>query len=447
MLPSQHSFFVIGDGLNPSLFDIASPSPFVATAAAVSCSTEHTPLLSKKKVPNRFQFDPADKVKEPALKGVVRALMKHPPEFAPSLVHWLDGDGGDIFKSLWPFADATMAPTPETRIVWGVAGLMAGLAARSPRVLDLLMHAPSQPNYEFHIPNALLAIIKLTARPIDAPGLARRAAQHLLTQTLKRVASLAEFMAPDMARPLPDAPFPKFMLLMRSFIDLLACTPRLIVDCFCASAPSLKDEEDEDPSHRYGYRMYGDFRDALRVAPDEEDTLASILEQFEFTVLADAPTHCNKGHAFDRVEHAYSYVGRGPPQMLFFEAMAAQGIPRTCLSRRVVLTEGIVEIDYALIAVVHVLSTPGGSEDDLAIEFYSPEDDGDIEISEEDSLGSIALVVYVRRTATEIEAVVTLRAIANGDTAPIKPEDSIIPEEEDDEEEEEEELPDSIDDS
>jgi len=40
---------------------------------------------------------------------------------------------------------------------------IAGLAALSPRVMQLLASAPSRPNYTYNMSNALMAVIKLTA--------------------------------------------------------------------------------------------------------------------------------------------------------------------------------------------------------------------------------------------------------------------------------------------
>jgi hypothetical protein len=353
-----------------------------------------------KKRPKRFQFDPSDKIAETLLKREVRARANRDPCFAASLVHWSLEDvvnNADIFHCLWPYyhgQEGTITPTPETRLALGVVGLMACLATVSPHVLALLVRAPSRPNYEFHMVNALMSVIKYTVKPTSKDT---RAAVHLMTQTLKKVASFAAAV-PDVGQAeYSKSPFPKLDVFLRSFIDRMACTPRLIAQVFCAGVARTQ-FSDENPDHRFGYRVYGDLADALRVAPDEEDTLDVVLSQFEDELLnpwedGSGPAQCNEHHAFDQREHTYSHAGRGPPPMLFFEAAARQGIPRACLVPEVVLTEctlqgTFTEHVYRLVAVACVL----GDEDDLALEFYAP----GAPINETSSDNSvIALVVYI----------------------------------------------------
>jgi hypothetical protein len=380
---------------------------FLLSAETTAISTISTSALLAHVVPaasKRFQFDPSDKLKETTLKREVRARANREPAFAQSLARWFDAwtagtdqesHSLDIFHCLWPYYTDAMTPTPETRLALGVVGLMAGLATVAPCVLALLARAPTRPNYEFHMVNALLSVIKYTVKPTPKD---ERAAGHLLTQALKKVASFA-LVVPDVGRPefSNKSPFPKLDVFLRSFIDLLACTPRLIADFFCTGV-KVQNLSDESLNHRFGYRLYGDLADALRVAPDEEDTLDEILSQFESE--HDAPAHCNEKHPFDQHEHAYSYTGRGPPPMLFFEAAARQGIPRACIVPEVVLTEctlqGVhTEYPYALVAVVSVHSTAEHFEDDLSLEFYAPGAPYDDSIPNLEN-AAVALVVYAR---------------------------------------------------
>jgi hypothetical protein len=294
--------------------------------------------------------------------------------------------------------------------------------------------------------NALLSVIKYTVKPTPKD---ERAAGHLLTQALKKVASFTN-VVPDVGRPefSNKSPFPKLDVFLRSFIDLLACTPRLIADFFCTGV-KVQNLSDESLNHRFGYRLYGDFADALRVAPDEEDTLDEILSQFEFE--HDAPAHCNEKHPFDQREHAYSYTGRGPPPMLFFEAAARQGIPRACIVPEVVLTECTLqgartEYPYALVAVVLVHSTAQHAEDDVSLEFYAPGTPfEDHPPSSENA--AIALVVYAQsadleRAGAHLEMRLTSAERGerfNPDEQENLPEDSEAQAEDEEEEEEEEE--------
>lgn len=81
------------------------------------------------------------------------------PNFMPAFERHLATSSSDVFQTLWPHAE-NVALTAETRIAWGVVGLVAELAMVSPRVMSLLRAAPDRPNYEFHIVNALLGTIR-----------------------------------------------------------------------------------------------------------------------------------------------------------------------------------------------------------------------------------------------------------------------------------------------
>lgn len=358
-----------------------------------------TPRLKKSAAP-RFQFDPADNIKDKVLQRKVRARFNSEPCFAAILEAWQARGGvDDIFAALWPYYrgdDVIRAVTPkrERRLILGVVGLLAQLATLSPRVLALLARAPSRPNLEFHMVNALFSVIKCTVKPVGTGGPKDvHAAVHLLAETLKRVAALAENV-PDVGRAeYSKSPFPVLDVFLRSFIDRMACTPRLEGAFFCSAGPS----RDDDDAHRFGFRAYGDLTDALRVAPDEENTLDEIIRQFEDEFLhptedGSAPAQCNLQHPYDQRHH--SYGERGPPPLLFFEAIARTGIPRACVVPHVILTactlQGVrTEYVYQLVTVVSVI----GDEDDLALEIYSNPDEQECEGDPRDA---IAFVIYKR---------------------------------------------------
>jgi hypothetical protein len=307
------------------------------------------PLVVTKGKPHLF--DPCKNLMRPDFKAKVRALANTPFTEIPK--------NDNIFNALWPgIALDTVAPTVEKRVALGVVALLAHLSTVSSRVHALLDQAPAQPNYVFHIANALFATIKCTAKPVTDV----EASTYLLKQTLTQLITLSKHI-PDMGKPSNTAPFPVFALFTHSVIDLLACTPRLTVDFMCA-----------DATHSHGYRVQGHFLDALHVAPDEHATLASILTDFEADMSEEVPAACEEGHAI-HVHASYYGVYGAPPPLLFFEPTTEDGIPRRCITEHVTLGD----YDYELSAVVSM------EDDDMVLELG-------LEVSHR----PVALVVYCR---------------------------------------------------
>ncbi len=331
--------------------------------------------------PTRFQFDPAKNItKNPTLKKQVRALANREPDLMSVEImrHTLPVD---IFQHLWPGISLdTVAPTPETRVALGVVALLAHLSAQSPRVYHFLNEAPDRPNYEFHLPNALLATLKYTVKPT----LHREALEVLLTKTLALLVSLST-QVPDMGRPPVDHPFPLLATFTHSFIDLLACTPRLIIDFGCGAMETCES----------GYRVEGHFLDALHVDPHETATLAELVTEFEQELIQgyddNVPLTCRNDHPL--IVHEYHY--QGPPPLLFFEAKSKLGIPRASIDPQVSLTayssHEMREYVYDLVAVVSM------EPEDVVLELHAigDSDERDDYMDESETL-PVALVIYVR---------------------------------------------------
>lgn len=310
-----------------------------------------------------YYFNPTKKIKDVTLKQSVRALHKMKPCFDLNKHE-------DIFQALWsgiPLHE--VAPTSQTRIALGVLGFLAHLARVSPRVRTLLDKAPDKPNCEFHIVNALLATVKYTAKPGMVTCLLKKTLQFLVAQTAH---------IPDVGKPSAAAPFPIFSLFVHSFVDLMACTPRLTVDYRCT-------EPTEDENHKIGYRLQGHFLDALHVASNETSTLAEILTEYEEELIQgedDVPLSCSLDHLME--VHASDYGAHGPPPLLFFEAIAQEGIPRRCITEQVSLGG----FTYALASVISLEP----NENNLVLETG---------LEQQQEQFPVALVVYVRDNKEE----------------------------------------------
>jgi hypothetical protein len=439
----------------------------LASASTIITAAHHHQPDFLKFSQKRFKFDPIDKLAQvaakkfpqpnnkkgkkggdPAFVAAVRALTtgRDPDAYREALETWQSDEPGrvDIFQALWPYCktDSQVLDQAESRIILGVAGTMAALSTVSPLVRRLLDRAPKQPIHEFHVVNAVLSVIKLTAglAPTEllATPMQHEAAKYLLGESLKKIASLAHSDAvPEEGRPAANAPFPSLSRYIQPFIDRLACTPRIVADFHCSEAHAhLTSCESDD--HRFGCRVYGDFSDALRVAPDETDTLADILAQCEAEILnveelvqdpeTEFPATCNEGHSFALVEHNY---GLAPPPLLIFEATSSNvGIPRECITPQVALTTTTARHDYDLVAIVsaEILQAPG--VDDVVLEFFPPAGGAD-----DDSVPVVVMEVATNLRAAYVFYVQRLKRW-NADVAEVHLQDE---DDEDDEEEDEEE--------
>lgn len=362
----------------------------------------------------RFQFDPAKHLKQgSSLQKQVRHLANMTPCFAEAFLKHCGADDSNynIFESLWPSLDLVQAaPTAETRVALGVLGLLAHLATVSPQVLSLLARAPTRPNYEFHMVNALFGTIKYTVK-VSGDTTAR---MFLLQKSLLQLVHLSNIGVPeDVGKPPSDTPFPLLARFTHAFVDLLACTPRLTVDFRCS------DPKDEDVTHRFGYRLQGHFLDALRVRPDETCNLAEIMSEFENELIQgleedEVPSVCNQGHRVDVYEYYYHYEC-GPPPLLFFEAItSSSGIPRHCLVPSIMLTEHHhpekrSEYTYHLIALVAMMVEQ--QESDVELQLFQPGEDF-LEVKE-DATTVVALVIYIRSDqCIPLETLPSLLALA-----------------------------------
>jgi hypothetical protein len=349
--------------------------------------------------PNRFQFDPAKNVTSPVtLQKQIRALANLPSSnFSQDLLKEEEG----IFETLWPSIEIeNVALTSETRIALGVVALLAHLASVSPQVERLLQQAPDRPNYEFHMPNALLATLKSTVKPE-----AFRANPQAGTVLLKKTLELLVYFSTNHLPAFEEAKgaFPILSRFISPVIMLLAGTPRLTIDFACDHAAAFKDDD-----HKCGYRMQGNFYDALLVDPDETCTLAEVLREFELQLVDDdiVPKSCNQGHAISEIHEAYYSYEHGPPGLLFFEARSSTvGIPPASVVPSVVLTEYIqgeqVEYSYSRVAIVRMEVGGRGKEEDLILQLDFPnaeeEDPTIISKPEEEAQHPIARVIYARK--------------------------------------------------
>lgn len=88
----------------------------------------------------------------------------------------------------------------------------------------------------------VLTLPRYTVKPTTPQD--KEAISFLLKKTLQQLVNWVRSDAvPEIGKPNANTPFPTLMLFLHSFIDLLACTPRLTVDYRC-----------KDKQHSHGYR-------------------------------------------------------------------------------------------------------------------------------------------------------------------------------------------------
>jgi hypothetical protein len=332
----------------------------------------------KLSLPEQYSFDPAKYIKAQSLQKQVRQLAKQAPTFTPNVL--MSALDDNIFTTLWPSIPLNhVCTTPTLRIALGVVALCAHLTTHSYDFHKLLAAAPERPNRCFHIVNALFATLKFTTKSSANV----KARQVLLEKTLQFLESSLEHI-PEIGLPPSSAPFPILAKFTHSLIDVLACTPRLTASYLCSGYNDRLASSEEDPTHKYGYRLQAVFEEVLHVDPNETEPLDEILADCEEDVFTQGgaevdqvPLECNQGHSLVECDS-----DRGlPPPLLIFQATGKAGIPRKCIVPEVVLSDRLYYF-----AAAASLDMKDGHEDDFVLE---------VGLSASET-AAVALVFYVR---------------------------------------------------